>query len=78
MTKPHSSPQVISFLESLREEFPEEFEKETPARRKRQELKDIDVQLAQLAIIEREQMFAPREQPNDEWTDVQPIKLEDK
>lgn len=66
MSRPHSSPQVISFLESLKEEYPEEFKSQTLAELKRQELKDIDVELAQLEKIQAEQIIAPRAK-DDEW-----------
>lgn len=66
MSLPHSSPQVVAFLESLKEEYPEEFTPDTPDKKRKQELQDIDHEILQLEQIEKEQMIAPKAK-DDEW-----------
>lgn len=58
MSLPHSSPQVIAFLESLKEEYPEEFTPDTLTKRKGQELKALDEELERCdEVLESEGMI---------------------
>jgi hypothetical protein len=56
MTKPQSSPQVNSFLDSLKEEYPDEFTPDDPIKLKRTALRDIKEALATHEIVSDEGM----------------------
>jgi hypothetical protein len=52
---PQPSPVVSAFLDSLKEEYPDEFTLDTPEKYRRQYREDINIELDQLMIIEDEQ-----------------------